>query len=135
RRRLAQEANQHITADDVTAIDAERLTESCHEQISGARIGNLFRPAAPWPEGTDTVRVVNNEKSILRKRSIELVDERANALQRCMDASHTEHAVCHDDCSRASACRLGQVPFELIHVEMTIDALFGRPTQRDRVDD
>ena len=28
-----------------------------------------------------------------------------------------------------------QVSFQLTHVEMAIDALFGRPTQRDRVDD
>jgi hypothetical protein len=42
-RRLAQETNDRITADNVAAIDAERLTESCYEQISGAGVGNLFQ--------------------------------------------------------------------------------------------
>jgi hypothetical protein len=43
-------------------------------------VGDLFGATAAWPEGTDTVRVINNEKSILGKDGIEPVDERAKAL-------------------------------------------------------
>jgi hypothetical protein len=74
-RRLAQEPDDRVTADDISAVDAERPTERCHEQVGATAAGDLLGAPTSWSGRADAVRVVDDQKDILGKGRVEPIDD------------------------------------------------------------